>query len=100
MWAEIGTKPSFSDRQQNPASIAPASDRPWPVRLLVELIRGRCPSGNALLTALISDESPNGVEVAWALMYSTSDGCTLASCIAWTIARESPLPSGADARTW
>ena len=52
MCADTGTKPSFRFTQQNAASIAPASDNPWPVRLFVELTSGRFPSGNTLLMAL------------------------------------------------
>ena len=99
MCADTGTKPSFKFTQQNAASIAPASDSPWPVRLLVELTSGRRPSGNTLLMALISDTSPKGVEVACALMYSICSGGTLASPSAIVIARESPSPPGSGART-
>src|SRR5258708_1651533 len=68
MWAEPGMKPSFMARAQKPASMAPASERPWPVSALVLLMAGRV--GEFLKTALsarASERSPMGVEEAWAL---------------------------------
>ena len=68
MLAETGVKRSCNARQQKPASIAPAKDKPWPVIDLVLLMKGPLPSPKTRLTARISAASPNGVEVPCALM--------------------------------
>jgi hypothetical protein len=53
---------------QKAVSIAPASDRPWPVSALVLLTAGRVAASlNTALSAFASEMSPIGVEVAWAL---------------------------------
>src|SRR3954463_8508615 len=67
MFAETGVNPSSNARQQKAASIAPASDNPWPVSDLVLLMYGVFPSPKTRLIARISAASPPWVEVACAL---------------------------------
>lgn len=64
MWAEPGTKPRRRPRAQKPASMAPARERPWPVRALVLLMPMRAASGpSTARRAWPSEASPMGVEV-------------------------------------
>ena len=58
----------YVDRQKA-LSITPASERPWPVSALVLLMAGRAAASlKTALSALISERSPIGVEVPWALI--------------------------------
>ena len=71
-----GGKDSLADRQDvKMASVLPAAPSRWPVIDLVALIGiFLAYSPKTVLMAIVSVRSLSGVEVPWALMYSTSSG--------------------------
>ncbi|OPZ54544.1 MAG: hypothetical protein BWY91_01627 [bacterium ADurb.BinA028] len=83
------------------ASSAPAAPSRCPVIDLVALTgmeSARSPKARRI--ALVSATSPTGVEVAWALMWTTSRRVPPAVDTASSMAREAPAPSGSGAVMW
>ena len=81
------------------ASIAPAAPSVWPSIDLLAVIATRPASSPKIVRIACSSAlSPSGVDVAWALTWSISDGAMPAFSSARRAARTAPIPPGAGQR--
>ena len=82
-------------------STAPAAPSRCPViDLVADTHSPSTASPSALRIASASATSPTGVEVAWALMWTTSEGTAPADSMAIRIARLAPDPTGSGWAMW
>ena len=82
-------------------STAPAAPSKCPViDLVADTHRPSTASPRALRIASASATSPTGVEVAWALMWTTSEGTAPADSMAIRMARLAPDPTGSGWAMW
>src|SRR3977135_892007 len=96
-----GTMFDWMALAQTAISTAPAAPNMWPVAPLVELTASlRACSPKTLLMAWVSQMSPAGVEVPWAVMEERSVGFNPAERSAIFMQRAAPSPSGDGDVMW